>query len=219
MSDEQLAHPGDDLLVDLALGELPADAAAATLQHVDACAACRTTYDAACRALDETLAASPAIAPPAGFESRVLARLGVRPAGAGWTRRGAPLLAAAAAVGVLIGSVATATLLHDESPPTRSTSAWASELRTPAGDTVGSVLTGSSRGREVLVIEVAGGPPGESYTCRLRLADGSTRAAGTWTVPASGDALWVVARPSGLAGVEMVATGSGEVWSSARMAG
>ena len=78
MSDEPLAHPGDDRLVDLALGELPADSAAATLRHVDACPACRTTYDAACRALDETLAASPAIAPPAGFESRVLARLGVQ---------------------------------------------------------------------------------------------------------------------------------------------
>lgn len=221
MSDEQLAHPGDDLLVDLALGELPADAAAATLLHVDACPACRTAYDAACRALDDTLAASPAIAPSAGFESRVLAGLGVRPTRTSWARHRAPLLAAAAAVGVLAGSLATATVLHDESPPARSPSAsgWAAELRTPAGDTVGSVQTGSSGTRDVLVIQIEDGPAGMEYVCRLRLADGSTRAAGSWRVPASGDAVWVVPRPAALAGVEMVATGSGEVWSSAQVDG
>lgn len=217
MADEQRGHPGDADLVDLALGTLPADSAATTLRHVESCPACRASYDAACRALDDTLAASPAVAPLAGFETRVLARLGVRRQGG--TRRRAPLLAAAAAVGVLVGSVATAGALHDETPPTQGAYTGATELRTAAGDTVGSVQPGRSRSHDVLVIRVVGGPSGMAYTCRLRLEDGSTRVAGSWTVPVSGDAVWVVAMPAGLAAVEMVATGSGEVWSSARIDG
>jgi hypothetical protein len=52
----------------------------------------------------------------------------------------------------------------------------------------------------------------------LRLADGSAKTTGEWTVPDSGKAFWIVADPSDVANVELV-TDAGKVWANAALQG
>jgi anti-sigma factor RsiW len=81
---------------ELVLGTLDGERRAHVVAHLASCAACRAEVADLTRVTDALLLAAPEAEPPAGFESRVLAR--ARP------RRGAlapRLLAAAAAVAVL----------------------------------------------------------------------------------------------------------------------
>jgi hypothetical protein len=241
MTEPRPGHPAEDDLVELALGSRPADESSIAA-HLGDCPSCRAAYDEIVRALDAVLPASPAVGPPAGFEDRVLAAIrapaGEAPAGqappsqapasqapasqapasqapdapvAPRPRRGRLLVAAAAVAGLAVGAVIGATTRDPAPESTR-----AAALVTAGGDTVGDVLTGSYEGAEVLVLRVEDGPPGKHYACRLRLEDGSTRAAGEWDVPASGEAVWVTQAPEGTTRVELV-TDAGEVWSSARI--
>jgi len=239
MPEPRHLHLDEDTLVELALGTLSSDAQAAGLRHLATCPACRSEYDELAAAVDGTLVASPAVAPPTGFEARVLAGIGAgrtdvspRPR---WSPRHPsprpsrrpsarpslrpsrwPLLAAAAlVVGVLLGGWAGSALRSPE--PAYSPAAGAVALRTASGDDVGEVFPGKYAGRDVLVMRVDGGP-GRHYTCRLQLADGSTRDAGEWSLPESGSAVWIIDAPAGVTGVEMVAD-SGTVWSSAELPG
>jgi len=225
MSDPR--HLDEDTLVELALGTLSTDAQAAGLRHLAACPACHTEYDDLAAAVDDTLVASPAVAPPSGFESRVLAGIRaaepataptVGPRPSRWSRVSRwPLLAAAAlVVGILLGGWAGSSLRSPQ--PAYSTQAGVAALRTPSGQEVGDVLPSRYAGRAVLVMHVVGGPPGRHYTCRLRMVDGSTWSGGEWSLPDSGNAVWITDAPAGVTGVELVAD-SGQVWSSAKLAG
>jgi len=208
------AHPGDDELVGLALGTLPHDDARAVLAHLAGCPACRGEYDDLVRAVDTVLPASPTVAPPAGFEARVLDRLDARVVRRPrMTRRTAVLVTAASVAGLAMGGLVTATLRPaEEAAPAAYPGAV---LRTDDGDGVGSVRSTLFDDRSVLVIQVDAGPPGAHYRCVIRLADGSSVPAGEWTVPASGRALWIAALPeSGAERVELV-TDAGQVWSAA----
>jgi hypothetical protein len=202
-------HPTEDELVELALGT--SSAPEALLGHLQDCATCRAAYDDLARATDLALAAAPSIAPPVGFETRVLARLGPEPAATA-RRRGRRLasLAAAAAVGVVAGGLGVAALTSgDDRVP-----AGATALETRDGTVVGSVLPSRHGAETVLVLRVDDGPPGMHYRCRFRLEDDSTRPAGEWTVPASGSATWIATVDDDVAAVELV-TDAGTVWSSA----
>lgn len=228
MSEQQHGHSTEDELHELALGTLSSAEQSWTLLHVEACASCRTTYDEAVRTLDGVLAASPAIAPPPGFETRVLAGMGFGEQDSptiGSRRRLPPfarsrgrlvLAAAAVLVGMVAGGLATAALR--DAPPATTSADVAPALRTPDGTTVGTVHRSRYRDHPVLVVHVQGAPPGARYTCRLRLADGSTTYAGSWTVSASGDSAWVMPAPAGATGVQML-TDSGAVWATADISG
>jgi hypothetical protein len=215
MSDIQESHPGEDELLELSLGALSSGPEAAVLHHLNTCLPCRSSYDEISRTLDATLPASPEIAPPAGFEARVLDRIGIREAAKRPTGRRVPLLVAAAAVaGLLVGGLTAVAIQGSDSPPAATPGNNVDLLRTASGSRVGSVLQSRYEGRDVLVMHIEAGPPGMHYSCRLRLADGSTRTTAEWTVPESGTAVWIVNQPSSATGVELV-TDSGKVWSTA----
>ncbi|SNX56635.1 hypothetical protein SAMN06272735_1088 [Streptomyces sp. TLI_55] len=80
-------HPDEDELLALALGTLPGGSAG-LLRHLTVCPACRSTYDDFSAAVDSVLPAAPSVAPPPGFEARVLERLELpAPTGrTGWRR-------------------------------------------------------------------------------------------------------------------------------------
>ena len=204
-------HPTEDELAELALGE--SSAPEELLGHLRDCAACRSAYDELARATDLTLAAAPAIAPPVGFETRVLARLAPEPVPAERTRgRRLASLAAAAAVGVLAGGLGVAALSSDDA----QVPVGAAALETGDGAVVGSVLPSRYGDETVLVLRIDDGKPGMHYRCRLRLDDSSTRPAGEWTVPASGTATWIATGDEDVASIELV-TDAGQVWSSASL--
>jgi hypothetical protein len=215
VSDLQSNHPTEDELLELSLGSLSSDSEAAILQHVNTCLPCRASYDEISRTLDAALPASPAAAPPIGFEARVLDRIGiVEPSRPRAARRTPMLVAAAAVAGLLVGGVTTAVIRTSDSPSPPSATSDADPLNKADGAPVGSVLQGRYEGQDVLVMHISDGVPGMHYTCRLRLSDGSARTTGEWTVPPSGKAVWIIPEPSGVAGVELV-TDSGAVWSTA----
>lgn len=218
MSDLRGTHPTEDDLLELSLGSLSSDSEATVLQHLNACLPCRASYDKISRTVDATLPASPAVAPPAGFEARVLDRIGIRMAPPQRVSRRVPLLVAAAAVaGLIVGGV---TVVAIRPPDSSSTFVAPDEnpLRTAGGASVGHVLRGIYEGRHVLVVHIEDGVAGMHYTCRVRLADGTARSTGDWTVPPAGKAVWITPEPSGVASVELV-TDSGKVWSTAAIGG
>ena len=70
-------HPGQDVLVDLALGEVGEPDRSALARHLADCDPCREGYSAAAAGLEHVLAAAPTVAPPPGFEARALAAMGL----------------------------------------------------------------------------------------------------------------------------------------------
>jgi hypothetical protein len=63
------------MLDELALDVLPGDRRAALLHHLEECPACRQLLDELSETADALLLAGPVVAPPAGFEDRVLERV------------------------------------------------------------------------------------------------------------------------------------------------
>jgi hypothetical protein len=161
------------------------------------------------------MTAAPSVAPPAGFEAGVLDRIAAEAAPRRRPRRTFLLVAAAAAVlGVALGAVGARTLVDD---PTLSASADGAALRTSSGSEVGTVEPSAVGGEEVVVLQVTDGHPGTHYTCRMVLADGSTRDAGDWRMPASGRSTWIAyGSADSVDRVELV-TDDGDVWSSAEL--
>lgn len=215
-------HPDEDVLVEVAVGHTDASVRQEVSGHLAVCPGCRQRYDDVAGAVELVLPAAPRVAPPPGFEGRALAALvGARnDAGGGASRppfryvpRRTVLWAAAAAVlGLAAGAAATAYLVGGEEPDP-----WSAPLVATDGSTVGLVAHSYDDRGEVLVVEVTGGRAGATYTCRLRLRDGSTRDAGTWTLASDRPNSWVV--PVGgdeVDHLEMVAAG-GRTWASASL--
>ncbi|WP_341359393.1 zf-HC2 domain-containing protein [Georgenia sp. M64] len=67
--------PDQDELYALALGDVGQPERDAVTAHLAVCEGCRAEYTAIADAADHVLAAAPAVAPPAGFSSRVLAAM------------------------------------------------------------------------------------------------------------------------------------------------
>lgn len=131
VSCEQMHEMADEL----ALGMLTGTERAAALHHLEHCEGCRGTVASLAVTADLVLLAAPASPPPAGFESRVLARIahGGEQCGVGARRRRRwirPVLVAAALLVVLI-----VTLLPDGRGPSVS----AARMRTTDGTVVGTV--------------------------------------------------------------------------------
>ncbi|MHB1065549.1 MAG: hypothetical protein ACYC1Z_13845 [Georgenia sp.] len=228
-------HPSPDELLDLALANPTGPRRGLLTQHLVACEACRREYAEVAAAVDQVVIAAPQTEPPPGFDRRVVAAMstgtgtgGARGSdgsgvGAAATttspvritarRRVRVLLAAAAVVGALVGAGAAAGLLGAEPEP----QALGVPVVTDAGDRVGTVAASRFEGRDVLVVEIEGGRPGATYSCRLVFEDGTSRTVGEWTI---GDydqaATWVVPAPGPVAVVELVAE-SGAVWATAEM--
>lgn len=218
-------HPDADQLVELSLAELgPADQER-ILEHLGGCAACRDAYAELADGVQQTLAATPSVAPPAGFSGRVLASMAAEasPAARPASRPRALLVAAAVVIGLLagIGGTLAATALLNRPPAASSHQPVATRLLTGTGAEVGSAGIAMLSGRPFLVLNVTAGKPGVRYDCILVGADGTRTTGGSWeltdeygTGAASGS--WLV--PLGgepPASVELVGP-SGTVWSRAR---
>ena len=97
MTNELTCPAARDLLPDLVLGSLSGDDRARLLDHLGECAACATEAAELTSVVDEVVVhLAPRADPPAGFESRVLARIAPRPATTPWWRRPMTLAAAVA---------------------------------------------------------------------------------------------------------------------------
>jgi Putative zinc-finger len=102
-----------DLAAELALGILDGEQRAQALRHLAECPECRRAVEELTAVTDELLMLAPEREPPAGFESRVLARLQPSPAATrpARVRRRllAPVAAAAAAAAIAVAVVLAAT--------------------------------------------------------------------------------------------------------------
>jgi hypothetical protein len=107
------------LAAELALGGVSGAERAAALAHLTGCDACRTLVDELARAADGLLLLAPAVEPPPGFESRVLAAIGTAsqpvPLRSGRTRLW--LAAAAVVVAAAVSGAGVAELRHRGGKP------------------------------------------------------------------------------------------------------
>jgi hypothetical protein len=178
-----------DLAPELALGLVTGRERAAAFAHLDGCPACRAHVEGLTSVHDALSALPPAQDPPAGFESRVLARL-PRPHPRPRRRRTYALVAVMAAAllgaGWAGGVVATA-------PPAAVATA-APVLR------VADVVADGRRIGEAFVhpgspawlymyLDLDRPPAAVPVTCTLVHADGTRSVAGTLTLT-GGDAYW-----------------------------
>lgn len=160
---------------EFALGLLDGQERARAVAHLDQCPACRQLADELAQAADSLTLVAPAAEPPAGFETRVLARLDgaavttARP----WWRR--PLVAAAALVLVAAAIVGVVRLRDDADGGTATGSAhhWAvGTMMTPDGEEVGLVLVGDDPTGFVHLRVNRWNKPGVDYYVELDFEDG-----------------------------------------------
>lgn len=222
-------HPDPDQLVALALADPDSAEAERLVAHLAGCAPCRDDYGEFSDGLQQTLAAAPSVAPPAGFSGRVLAAMLPAPSSAAspapQRRPRIRVLAAAAALGLVVGVGGTMTVSSWLGRPPDSGTQHppvAASLVTSAGETVGSVGIATRSGRSYLLLNVTSGRPGASYECFLVDQEGQRSSGGRWSLTteygaeaASGS--WLVpldGEPP--VGVELVAP-SGAVWARGRL--
>ena len=91
------------LAAELALGTVSGAERAGALDHLAGCAACRALVEELAGVADRMLLLAPVIEPPPGFESKVLARMGVAPARDSRPPRYRRLLVGVAAVALVAG--------------------------------------------------------------------------------------------------------------------
>lgn len=223
------AHLDPDQLVALALSELPTSEQERLSAHLAVCPACRSEYSALSDGIQEALAATPSVAPPAGFSGRVLAAMAaaepppVERAVRRPRRRAVMLIAAAVLLGLLagVGGTLAATSLLNRPPSGQHQVPVAAQLVTGKGEAIGSVGLTTLNGRGYLLLNVTTGRPGASYECILVGKDGTRTSGGSWALSdeyGTGDASgsWLVPLAGDQpVGVELVAP-SGTVWAQAR---
>ena len=178
------------MLDELALDVLPGDQRAALLRHLEDCPACRRLLDELSESADALLLAAPAVAPPAGFEGRVLARLGEarrdRPAARRPARRPArlPVLAVAAAAALLlaVGGVAGARFgASDHAGRDASAEFRTVRLISAGGADIGDVSTYAGP-PAWFFMRVEGSLANGTYQCVVDTDDGRTVPVGSlWT--------------------------------------
>ncbi|MFD8029336.1 hypothetical protein ACFV3F_11365 [Streptomyces sp. NPDC059717] len=125
------------------------------------------------------------------------------------------LLAAAAAAGVCIGGAAVTVLHHDDAPVHVAVGDRGAPLVTASGTAVGTVEPSLADKDRVVVMQITSGAPGAHYTCRLLLEDGSSRDAGSWWMPDSGQATWIAYATAATVERVELTTDDGRIWSSA----
>lgn len=226
-------HPAQDDLVALAIGHLDGDRGAEVTDHLAACAGCRRDYDSYAASIALVVPAAPRTAPPANFEVTVLDRIrarqqrdgsrgtGARPVAAGGVQRRQRVLLVAAAVvlGLVLGAGAGAIAWRPgdegERAPT-ATAAGQVPLATADGEGVGHVWRSYSADGPVLVLEVTDGPAGQSYTCRLVRADGSTEDVAHWELSDQRPNSWVIDPGGEVSQVQLIGE-DGRIWSTAEL--
>jgi hypothetical protein len=222
---EHSLHP-DDELVELALGDVGEPSRSRLVQHLVTCARCRAEYEELVDVVDAVLPAASPMAPPVGFEERVLRAMDAVPEAPAPVAPLRPrrevrtrlLVAAAAAIvaAVVGGAVAVTVWDDDGAEPTRLASDT-SPLRTSDGEVVGFAALSYLHDRPALIVSVSGqGARGVGYHCRILYADGhSVWKKEPWALDDPGGSTWIESAPTGrIVGMELV-TEDGQVWATA----
>jgi anti-sigma factor RsiW len=215
---------GQDL-VELALGEVAEPRRSELLSHLSDCRSCRAAYADMVAAVDATVPAAPQAQPPAGFDVRVLAELGIdTPARSGPVARvgrlatpGRLLTAAALLVAVAAGVWAGATVVDGADDARVPVAEGTAMLWTGDGRQVGTAAVAWMHESRVLVVQVSDAPVGVQYSCRVLRAGGEPRVLGRWEASSPDGGTWVVSAPPGDLDRLQLVTASGQVWSSARL--
>ncbi len=217
MDEPMTPHPGDEL-VDLALGHVDGRRRAELAAHLLVCPSCRQEYDELSRAVSDATTQVPPVQPPVGFDAQVLRTI-AEATPAATDARPAPRrrrwLAVAAAVLVLAAGVGVVLALGGGAGDELATVV---PLRLDDGDAVGTVSRLEVDGESVMVVALTDAPADVSYTCRMRLRDGTVVVSEPW--PAVPHGAWIVDVPASAADVEqveLVVSGTDHVWSSARL--
>jgi len=189
-----------ELVPELALGLLDGRERAAALAHAARCDACQHELTALGEVADDLVTLTPAIEPPPGFETRVLAALRAgqpRRSPFGQPARRVRVLAAAAAVaaGVALGGWALAGGFS-ESPTQYAAGAVSAPLMV-GGHQMGEVTFTRSAW---LTMAVEGGPPSATVTCQVLHRNGDVVTVGSFQL-ADGQGYWAAAVPGGSADV------------------
>lgn len=179
-----------DVAAELALGVLMGRERAGALAHLERCDACRETVRQLTMTGEQLLELLPAVEPPAGFESRTMARLGIavpdvpppghaRTAGRPVSRPGtgrralATLAAALALVAAALGGWAA----HDVTSPARQSALSSATLLSAAHQDVGQIYYYNSSGHWIyMAVDM---PSGDGViTCELEGPNGHYTAVG-----------------------------------------
>ncbi len=196
MTDDRRCEAVRDAIAELALGIASGEERARVLEHTSGCPSCRRLLRDLSLLGDELLLLAPEHEPPAGFELRVLERLGrpERPRRPGWPRLRGRRVAVLAVVGVALASAAGAatgvlTATRDERLLGRQLQAVlshangkylaVSDLRDPAGRKVGLVF--HYGGQPSWIFATLGRPlPGGRYVATLVTRAGTTSELGAF---------------------------------------
>ena len=199
-----------DLMAELALGVLSGRERADALAHVERCPACRRDLAAMGDLADRLVELTPQAEPPAGFETRVLARLTPPPATA--RRRPRPpliaRLAVAAGLAAAIGVGGWAVGRHDGHVPSvavgHSTGILTAEF-VDRGATVGQVV--AYGGEHPWVAMAVDSNLGDlTVKCRVLERNGTTTTVGTFTL-SDGYGYWgasIGVAPKSVSSVQLV---------------
>jgi hypothetical protein len=210
MPDDRQCEALREAMAELALGIASGEERARVLEHTGRCPSCRRLLRDLSRLGDELLLLAPEHEPPAGFELRVLERLGRpprrrRPAWLGLRGRRVAVLAAVAAA-LAAGSGATAGVLiatRDDRLLGRQLRAVLSrahgqylavtELRDTAGRELGLVFHYGGEPSWIFVTLERPLPPGR-YVATLETRAGTTSELGTFDLDRSDRSLGATAR-------------------------
>lgn len=204
MTGPECARCGE-LAPELALGLLGGHERAEVLAHLERCPPCRDEVTRLAGLHDRLRALVPPVEPPAGFEERVLRRIGpVRP------RRRLPGWGRVAAAAVLVGAAFAGGWLAGATTAAPAAPAVAAPLL--AGDRhVGDVLVSSER-PDFLSVYLDVSAPGP-LRCDLLRQDG-TVAASTVYDASGGTEWWGVERPADAVASVRIADAAGGVVAS-----
>ena len=168
---------------DLALGQLEEPSRSAALAHAAGCQSCQTLLAGLGGVADRLLLAAPQLEPPAGFESRALARMGASTA----TRTGRWVTAVAAVLIVVAGAVLWWAANDDA-----ASDVVAARIEAADDVTIGAVELRSTPTPHVLVMIDAPRPDPGTRTCELQREDGTWVSVGSWEVDDIAAGVWAV---------------------------
>jgi hypothetical protein len=220
-----------NVAAELALGVLTGRERAQALAHLDKCDTCRAEVRQLTLTGEELLGLLPTAEPPAGFETRVLARIGIEPPApaparkrwsparpAGVTRR---MLATAAVVAALAGAILGGWGLRAATSTTAPSATAASQLSSAtlvsaSHQTAGKIFVYNGTPRWLYMsVDMSSG--NGSVICQVVDKDGHVTTVGSfWVVNGSGS--WGSQAPAGpIAGARLV-TPQGTVLATATFA-
>ncbi len=204
----------DEHADELALGQIDEPLRSRLLAHATGCPRCHALLAGLGTVVDRLLLVAPQVEPPAGFESRVLARMATASASAA-QRRGVPFWVAAVVAAATAALAVGVTLLAGESSPGATPAA---EIVAATGAEVGFVRLVADPEPHVLITVTAPRPGAGLRHCELQRDDGNWVEVGTWEVADLASGVWAVGIDADLLGATAmrVTDANGSVLATAR---